>query len=74
MQDMLQRRVVAAALAGRPARLPWPGRVMMRLPLARWFAARVTAFGVRRVRVSSELATSTASAGREVPVTVDDRQ
>jgi 2-polyprenyl-6-methoxyphenol hydroxylase-like FAD-dependent oxidoreductase len=50
-QARIQRGMVAAFEAGRAFRLPLPVRVLMRIPFLRDLPPRITAFGVRRVRL-----------------------
>jgi 2-polyprenyl-6-methoxyphenol hydroxylase-like FAD-dependent oxidoreductase len=51
MQGLMQRKIAAPALAGRPFKLPLPLRIALRLPLLRNLPARMIAYGIRRVRV-----------------------
>jgi 2-polyprenyl-6-methoxyphenol hydroxylase-like FAD-dependent oxidoreductase len=46
-----QQRIIHALTSGRPFRLPLPLRVIRRIPGLRTIPARVTGFGVRRVRL-----------------------
>jgi len=50
-QARVQRGMVAAFEAGRAFRLPLPVRLLMRIPFLRDIPPRITAFGVRRVRL-----------------------
>jgi len=57
VQGYIQQRVVAAALQGdNPFRIPLPMRVIVRLPILRNFPARLVGFGIRKVRIKTELA------------------
>jgi 2-polyprenyl-6-methoxyphenol hydroxylase-like FAD-dependent oxidoreductase len=51
MQSLMQRKIAAPALAGRPFKLPLPLRIALRLPILRNLPARMIAYGIRRVRV-----------------------
>src|SRR5262249_32916185 len=61
-QGLLQDRIVAPALTGRPFRPPLPLRVMGRLPLLRNLPGRMIGFGLERGRIEDPLAPSLASA------------
>jgi 2-polyprenyl-6-methoxyphenol hydroxylase-like FAD-dependent oxidoreductase len=50
-QARVQRGMVAAFESGKAFRLPLPARVLMRIPFLRDIPPRITAFGVRRVRL-----------------------
>ena len=57
VQGYIQQRVVAAALqSDNPFRIPLPMRVIVRLPILRKFPARLVGFGIRKVRIKTELA------------------
>ena len=52
IQTQIQKRVIAAALKSTKAlQMPWPLRVLLRIPILRDLPARVLAFGVREVHV-----------------------
>lgn len=51
VQGMIQRRIVAEALSGRPFRPPLPMRIIPRIPGIRNLLVRLLAFGVRRPHV-----------------------
>ena len=50
-QTRVQRGMIASFAAGRGFRLPLPVRMLLRIPLLRNIPPRITAFGVRRVRL-----------------------
>ncbi len=51
-QGLIQDRVVKTALdKDRPFRLPWPARLMLKIPGIRDFPARMIAFGLYRSRI-----------------------
>jgi 2-polyprenyl-6-methoxyphenol hydroxylase-like FAD-dependent oxidoreductase len=50
-QAAQQKRVLGALASGRPFRMPPLARLIMRLPVVGTIPARVTGFGVRRVRL-----------------------
>jgi 2-polyprenyl-6-methoxyphenol hydroxylase-like FAD-dependent oxidoreductase len=50
-QARMQRGMVAAFKAGTGFRLPLPARIVLRIPFLRDLPPRLTAFGVRRVRL-----------------------
>lgn len=50
-QEAQQKRILGALKSGRPFRMPLPLRVIQRVPFLRNIPARVTGFGVRRVRL-----------------------
>jgi 2-polyprenyl-6-methoxyphenol hydroxylase-like FAD-dependent oxidoreductase len=55
-QTQMQKRVVAAALkSDKPLQIPWFVRLMLHVPIIRDLPARVLAFGVRRVRVGTDV-------------------
>jgi 2-polyprenyl-6-methoxyphenol hydroxylase-like FAD-dependent oxidoreductase len=51
IQGLMQRRIAAPALSGKPFRLPLPLRLLLKVPLLRDLPGRMLAFGIRRVRV-----------------------
>jgi 2-polyprenyl-6-methoxyphenol hydroxylase-like FAD-dependent oxidoreductase len=52
LQGLVQQQIATPALrAGKPFRLPWWLRAVLRLPGLRDLPARLMAFGIRRVRV-----------------------
>jgi len=52
-QTRVQRGVMRALAAGRGFRLPLPLRILLRIPYLRDLPPRITAFGVRRVRLEN---------------------
>jgi 2-polyprenyl-6-methoxyphenol hydroxylase-like FAD-dependent oxidoreductase len=50
-QGQLLSNLLASIRAGRPTRVPWPVRILLRVPGLRNLPGRIVAFGVRRVRV-----------------------
>lgn len=54
LQSVVQRRIIAVALSSNQVlRLPLIVRVLLRIPILRALPARIIAFGVKRVRVST---------------------
>jgi 2-polyprenyl-6-methoxyphenol hydroxylase-like FAD-dependent oxidoreductase len=62
-QAAQQEQIVKALASGRPFRVPLPVRVMLSVPGLRNLPARVTAFGVRRVRLQHPQETPPAALG-----------
>lgn len=59
IQSQVQKRVISAALrSDRPLQIPWPIRVLLRVPIIRDIPARIIAHGVKRVRLQKQLAGS----------------
>ncbi len=52
VQTVMQRQLVARALRDAPFRLPWPARVLPRIPLLRNVPARMVGWGVRPERIA----------------------
>jgi len=57
IQMQVQKNIIAAALkSNRPLMMPWPIRLLLRIPFLRDLPARVIAHGVREVKVDPRIA------------------
>ena len=56
LQSQVQKRIIAAALrSDSPLQIPWPIRMLLRLPIIRDIPARIIAHGIKRVRLQNRL-------------------